>query len=113
LWRRAFYDPFDFIDEEGQPKFDVTNYKEVLGANSVVVDGIKRMVHPKNQDNVWMQVDLADRTRALKDLSNYIGLASGEDSGSGSFVVNVSLNGEQEQKKHDFKVVEYKKPDII
>lgn len=103
LWRRAFYDPFDFVDEEGQPRFDVSNYKEVLGANSVVVEGIKRMVHPKNQDNVWMIVDLADRTRALKELSSYIGLVR-EDSGkAASFVVNLQMHDNQQKPVYEIK----------
>lgn len=103
LWRRAFYDPFEFVDEEGQPRFDVSNYKKVLGANSVVVEGIKRMVHPKNQDNVWMIVDLADRTRALKELSAYIGLAR-EDSGvPSSFVVNLQVHGNEPKPTYEIK----------
>lgn len=103
LWRRAFYDPFEFVDEEGQPRFDVSNYKEVLGANSVVVEGIKRMVHPKNQDNVWMIVDLADRTKALKELSSYIGLVR-EDSGvASSFVVNLQVHGDNPKPVYEIK----------
>lgn len=103
LWRRAFYDPFDFVDEEGQPRFDVDNYKEVLGANSVVVEGIKRMVHPKNQDNVWMIVELADRTRALKELSSYIGLVR-EDSGTASsFVVNLQVHNDTPKQVYEIK----------
>lgn len=103
LWRRAFYDPFDFVDEEGQPRFDVTNYKEVLGANSVVVEGIKRMVHPKNQDNVWMIVDLADRTRALKELSSYIGLVREESGTASSFVVNLQVHNDTPKKVYEIK----------
>lgn len=107
LWRRAFYDIMEFIDEEGQPRFDVNNYKEVLGPNAVVIENIKRMVHPKNEDHVWMEITFADRTKALKELSNYIGLAR-EDSGvPSSFVVNLNLN-EDTDKTHVYDIKEYK-----
>jgi ribosomal protein S8 len=113
LWRRAFYDPFEFVDEEGQPRFDVTNYKEVLGANAVVVEGIKRMVHPKNQDNVWMIVDLADRTRALKELSSYIGLVKEDTGVASSFVVNLQVHNDEAKPVYEIKdyedVIEEKK----
>lgn len=113
LWRRAFYDPFDFVDEEGQPRFNVSNYKEVLGANAVVVEGIKRMVHPKNQDNVWMIVDLANRTQALKELSSYIGLVREESGVASSFVVNLQVHGDSPKPVYEIKdyedVIEEKK----
>jgi len=107
LWRRAFYDPFKFIDEEGQPRFDVKNYQKELGADAVVVEGIKRMVHPKNQDNVWMQVDLANRAQALKELLAYSPKeADGEAS---SFIVN--LNVHQREVKQIYEIKDYQ--DVI
>lgn len=108
LWRRSFYNVMDFIDEEGQPRFDVSNYKEELGANAVVIDGIKPYVHAKNQDYHWVEVQLADRNRALKELSNYIGLAKGEDEGQQqAFTVNIAVKGDT--PKQEFVVQEYKK----
>ena len=32
------YDPMEFIDEDGQPRFNIDNYKEVLGPNVVVIE---------------------------------------------------------------------------
>jgi len=112
LWRRSFYNVLDFIDEDGQPRFDVYNYKEVLGPDAVVIDGIKHYVHAKNQDHTWVEVQLADRNKALKELSNYIGLTHENTSTAATFTVNVALNGD-DKKEQEFKIVDYKKPDTI
>jgi len=110
LWRRAFYNIMDFVDEDGQPRFDVNNYKEKLGADAVVIDGIKQYVHSKNTDHTWVEVQLADRNKALKELSNYIGLSTSEESdGAASFVVNINMH----KNKETGKIQECKAPQIV
>lgn len=111
LWRRAFYDPMDFIDEDGQPRFNIDNYKEVLGADVVVIENIKKNVHFKEPDLEWYEVTLADRTRALKELSNYIGLAREESGAASSFIVNLNLNEDDKKEAKTYQIKEYK--DIV
>ena len=111
LWRRAFYDPMDFIDEDGQPRFNVSNYKEVLGPNVVVIENIKKNVHYKEPDLVWYEITLADRTRALKELSNYIGLTREESGSASSFIVNLHMNEEEKKEAKTYQIKEYK--DIV
>jgi hypothetical protein len=116
LWRRAFYSPLDFINGNGEPltadgspfdpdRFDLKEYKERLGDNACVIDNIKNAMHPRNPDIKSVTVVLADRNQALKQLSQYAGLAKEEDK-SNSFVVNVNMNEPEEYKKvkiHEFK----------
>lgn len=109
LWRRAFYNPMDFIDERGQPRthdgnpfdpyhFDVEEYKKRLGAWSVCIDGIKSAMHPRSPDMISVTVELADRDKALKALSSYVGLTREEEGQETSFVVNVNVNPEKEKE---------------
>ncbi len=111
LWRRAFYDPMDFIDQDGQPRFNIDNYKEVLGADVVVIENIKKNVHFKEPDLEWYEVTLADRTRALKELSNYIGLAREESGAASNFIVNLNLNEDDKKEAKTYQIKEYK--DIV
>lgn len=118
LWKRAFYNPLDFIDEKGQPltgdgspyfpdDFDLTEYKRRLGEWAVVIEGITTQMHPRNPDMKAVTVKLADRNQALKQLSQYVGMAREEtDASASSFVVNLNVNGEEKEQKH-FKIVNY------
>ena len=112
LWTRAFYDPMEIIDEEGQPRFDINDYKEVLGKNSVVIEGFKHYKSNKDPNISWVEVQLADRNKALKELSTYIGMSHEDASGPATFTVNVELNNPAEGKVVP-NIVEYKKPQII
>jgi hypothetical protein len=118
LWRRAFYSPLDFINGNGEPltadgspfdpdNFDLKEYKERLGDNACVIDNIKNTMHPRNPDFKSVVVVLADRNQALKQLSQYAGLAKEEDANKpSSFVVNVNMNEPDEYKQvkiHEFK----------
>jgi hypothetical protein len=118
LWKRAFYNPLDFIDERGQPRtadgspfdpmtFDVAEYKRRLGEWAVCIDGIVTSMHPRNADNISVSVKLANRDSALKALSSYVGMAR-DESAPTSFVVNVNVHDEEQPKK-DFKIVPYEK----
>lgn len=119
LWRRAFYNPLDFIDQNGQPltpdgspfdpdEFDLKNYKEMLGPWSVCIDNIKNAMHPKNPDVKSVTVVLADRDRALRQLSTYAGLINEDEGKDNSFVVNINV-GESPEQKYEIKPFTEKK----
>jgi len=119
LWKRAFYNPFDLIDELGQPltadgspydsdTFDLKEYKERLGDWAVCIEGVKRLLHPRNPDITVITLELADRRQALKELTSYIGMSHEDTAEKGSsFVVNVSVDNEK-VKSEEFKIIEYK-----
>jgi hypothetical protein len=111
LWQRAFYNVFDIITEEGEPRFDISNYKEVLGTKAVVIDGVKPYVHTKNQDYRWVEIQFADRNKALKELSNFVGLVHDDtDKTEAGFVVKIDITN---QKKKEPKIMEYVAPKLI
>jgi hypothetical protein len=83
----------------------------VLGPNVVVIENIKKNVHYKEPDLVWYEITLADRTRALKELSNYIGLTREESGSASSFIVNLHMNEEEKKEAKTYQIKEYK--DIV
>lgn len=117
LWKRAFYNPLMFIDQRGQPRtsdglpfdpldFDLDEYMERLGDWVVCITGIKSFVHPKDPNVVSVIVELADRDKALKSLSAYVGLArADEGSGVSSFIVNLNI---KDDNKTPFTIVSEK-----
>lgn len=117
LWKRAFYNPLDFIDERGQPRapgteafdadtFDVVEYKQRLGEWAVCIDNIVTSMHPRNPDVLSVSVKLANRDLALKALSTYVGMARDEEA-STSFVVNLNMNNPDDVKQKEFKIIPY------
>jgi len=119
LWTRAFYNPFDLIDEMGQPltadgfpydsdTFSLKEYKERIGDLAVCIEGVKRLINPKSPDMIIITLELADRRQALKELTNYIGMSHEDTAEKGSsFVVNVTVDTEH-VKKEAYKIAEYK-----
>jgi phage terminase small subunit len=69
--RRAFYNPADFIDCEGQLLKPLEDY----GPDGVVIDGIEKQIKQVGKE-VYdvVKVKLADRDKALSQLTAYMNL---------------------------------------
>lgn len=65
---RAFYDPMEFIDDDGDPK----PLSEISPDNRCVIDGIEKKYYGKDADAYTVTYKLANRDTALKTLSEYI-----------------------------------------
>ena len=65
---RAFYDPMEFMDDDGDPK----PLSEIAPDNRCVIDGIEKKYYGKDADAYTVTYKLANRDTALKTLSEYI-----------------------------------------
>lgn len=64
---RAFYDPADFIDDNGDPK----TLSEIDENKRCVVDGVEKKYYGKDADEYTITLKLANRDQALKVLGEY------------------------------------------
>lgn len=97
LQKRAFYDPFMFFDENGQPLFN--SMKQVPPEWRVVVDGIEEKHWGKEGEVKWVVLKLADRQKALNELTKLLelskdvielkGMNNGDQEQAYTFNVNV------------------------
>lgn len=65
---RAFYDPMEFMDDDGDPK----PLSKIAPDNRCVIDGIEKKYYGKDADAYTVTYKLANRDTALKTLSEYI-----------------------------------------
>lgn len=71
-YARAFYDPTMFVDADGQARIkDVNKIPEKWRP---AIDGIEAKYYGKDADRKVVVFKLADRTKALQELSKYIQL---------------------------------------
>lgn len=66
---RAFYDPVEFIDNDGDPK----PLSKISPEIRCVIDGIEKKYYGKDADAYTITYKLANRDTALKTLSEYMG----------------------------------------
>jgi hypothetical protein len=79
LYRMAFYDPAMFIDGAGKSRF--TTLDDVPEEYRCCVAGLKTVFHPKDPDKVYYDIQLVDRTVALKELMQYANLYEDNNKG--------------------------------
>lgn len=65
---RAFYDPMEFIDDDGDPK----PLSKISPDNRCVIDGIEKKYYGKDADAYTVTYKLANRDTALKTLSDFM-----------------------------------------
>lgn len=65
---RAFYDPMEFIDDDGDPK----PLSKIAPDNRCVIDGIEKKYYGKDADAYTVTYKLANRDTALKTLSDFM-----------------------------------------
>jgi len=69
LYRMAFYDPAMFIDGAGKSRFKTLD--DIPEEYRCCVAGIKTVFHPKDVTKIYYDIQLVDRTIALKELMQY------------------------------------------
>jgi len=91
LLKRAFYDPEDFIDENGLMKDGVNR-----AARKGVIDG---MIHRETKDSSWTEYKLADRDKALELLAKYIALIKPDpgEGGTGTKIIVLPSTAKPEE----------------
>jgi len=70
LYLRAFYNPFDIINEDGSLKPE----RQIPADHKQLIAGIKQTMHPKDPSCRITEVKLADRDKARKELELYINM---------------------------------------
>lgn len=65
---RAFYDPMEFMDDDGDPK----PLSKIAPDNRCVIDGIEKKYYGKDADAYTVTYKLANRDTALKTLSDFM-----------------------------------------
>lgn len=75
LYLRAFYNPFDLITEDGSLKPE----NEIPQDHKQLIVGIKKTMHPKDPGCYVIDVKLADRDKARKELELYINMLHVDD----------------------------------
>lgn len=83
LWAQAFYDPSTFVTPSGEVAFD--NWDEVPTDLRRAIEGIETKYFGKDADISTTTIKMADRGRALQQLSQYISLMQGANA-------NLNLN---------------------
>ena len=68
---RAFYDPMEFIDDDGDPK----PLSKISPDNRCVIDMVEKKYYGKDADAYTITYKLANRDTALKTLSDYMNSA--------------------------------------
>lgn len=72
LWRRAFYDPAQFLTTDGEPKFN--HLEDVPEEWRCCIEGIESQYFGKDADQKVIKIKLADRDKAMDRLAKYIDL---------------------------------------
>lgn len=72
LWRRAFYDPAQFLTTDGEPKFN--HLEDVPEEWRCCIESIESQYFGKDADQKVIKVKLADRDKAMDRLAKYIDL---------------------------------------
>jgi hypothetical protein len=73
LMEQAFYDPADFIDTEGAPKFK--SWDEVPVDKRCCVESIETKAYGKDADRTFTTLKLANRNAAIKQITEFLALA--------------------------------------
>lgn len=79
LYRMAFYDPAMFIDGVGKSRYKTLD--DVPEEYRCCVAGIKTVFHPKDASIVYYDIQLVDRSVALKELMQYANLYEDNNKG--------------------------------
>lgn len=94
-WHLAFYNVFDFINEDGSFKFEsVEEAKEILGIKALAITGIETTMHPKFPDKTITTVKFINRQKYmdyLTKVTKFLGEESGAGTGMGQVIVNAQM----------------------
>lgn len=91
LWARAFYDPANFINPDGSPRFE--SWDQIPKDWRTAVDGIETKFYGKDADRSITTMKLADRERSLEKLARYISLFAADQVDH-----NLNMSAETENK---------------
>jgi hypothetical protein len=91
----ATYSILDFVDEYGAFKFNsIQEAKDQLGIKASAITGFNVTMHPKDPEKIMTVPILADRMKAMKELSKFskfLGEMSESEQGLSNITVNTSL----------------------
>jgi hypothetical protein len=74
FWAQAFYDPATFINPDGSPVF--TTWDDVPPNLRSAILSIKTKVYGKDADREVIEIELADRRPAIKELTAFLKVVS-------------------------------------
>ena len=75
LWARAFWDPAEYFDCEGQPKF--TDWSQIPPDARLAIEALEKRYWGKDADASTVEIKMADRHKALSMLAQYVGMLKG------------------------------------
>lgn len=81
LWARAFWDPAEYFDEEGQPRF--TDWNQVPLDMRMAVESIELQYFGQGATRSAVKMKMASRHQAIAMLAQYVGMLKGVLPGDG------------------------------